>query len=66
MKLKENKKVLSEGLFDRIIDNFFGALKSGVSDRYIAAAEKAGVHPQAMDLMKSIEKQSNLLKRLNK
>jgi hypothetical protein len=61
-----NKKQLKEGLLDRIIDNFFSALKSGVSDRYIAAAEKAGVHPQTLDLMKTIANDSNLLKKASK
>jgi hypothetical protein len=61
-----NKTQLKEGLLDKIVDNFFSALKQGVSNRYIAAAEKAGVHPQTLDLMRTIEKDSNLLKKANK
>lgn len=62
----DNKRQLKEGLLERIIDNFFNALKKGVSDRYIDAAEKAGVHPEALDLMRNIEKNSNLLKKISK
>lgn len=61
-----DKKQLKEGLLDKIVDNFFNALKKGVSDRYIDAAERAGVHPEALDLMKTIEKHSNLLKKISK
>lgn len=62
----DNKKQLKEGLLNKIVDNFFNALKQGVSDRYIDAAERAGVHPQTLDLMRTIEKHSNLLKKSNK
>jgi hypothetical protein len=55
MKLKENKAVLSEGLLNKIVDNFFKALQKGVSDSYIAAAHKAGMHPEAIKVMKQLE-----------
>jgi hypothetical protein len=57
MKLKENKAVLSEGLLNKIVDNFFKALQRGVSDSYIAAADKAGMHPDAIKVMKQMEDQ---------
>jgi hypothetical protein len=57
MKLKENKPVLSEGLLNKIVDNFFKALQKGVSDNYIAAADKAGMHPDAIKVMKQMEDQ---------
>lgn len=57
MKLKENKAVLSEGLLNKIVDNFFKALQKGVSDSYIAAADKAGMHPDAIKVMKQMEDQ---------
>jgi len=57
MKLKENKTVLSEGLLNKIVDNFFKALQKGVSDNYIAAADKAGMHPDAIKVMKQMEDQ---------
>lgn len=62
----DNKKQLKEGLLNKIIDNFFNSLKRGVSDRYIDAAEREGVHPETIDLMRAIEKHSNLLKKSNK
>jgi hypothetical protein len=65
MKLKENKAVLSEGLLNKIVDNFFKALQKGVSDSYIAAADKAGMHPTAIKAMKNIEDQyGDLLKQI--
>ena len=65
MKLKENKSVLSEGLLNKIVDNFFKALQKGVSDNYIAAADKAGMHPEAIKAMKNIEDQyGDLLKQI--
>ena len=65
MKLKENKSVLSEGLLNKIVDNFFKALQKGVSDSYIAAADKAGMHPEAIKVMKNIEDQyGDLLKQI--
>jgi hypothetical protein len=57
MKLKENKVVLSEGLLNKIVDNFFKALQKGVSDNYIAAADKAGMPPAAIKVMKQMEDQ---------
>ena len=57
MKLKENKTVLSEGLLNKIVDNFFKALQKGVSDNYIAAADKAGMPPAAIKVMKQMEDQ---------
>jgi hypothetical protein len=57
MKLKENKAVLSEGLLNKIVDNFFKALQKGVSDNYIAAADKAGMPPAAIKVMKQMEDQ---------
>lgn len=54
MKLNENKPALTEGLLNKIVDNFFKALQKGVSDSYIAAAEKAGVHPEVAKSMKKI------------
>jgi hypothetical protein len=56
MKLKESKPELTEGLLNRIVDNFFKSLQKGVSDNYIAAAEKAGVHPEVAKSMKKIAK----------
>lgn len=65
MKLKENKAVLTEGLLNKIVDNFFKALQKGVSDSYIAAADKAGMHPEAIKVMKNIEDQyGDLLKQI--
>jgi hypothetical protein len=57
MKSKENKAVLSESLLNKIVDNFFKALQKGVSDNYIAAANKAGMHPDAIKVMKQMEDQ---------
>ena len=36
-------KINEQGFLEKIVDNFFGSLKRGVSDRYIAAAKKAGL-----------------------
>lgn len=49
-----DKKQLKEGLLEKIVDNFFGSLKRGVSDRYIVAAKKAGVHPEVAKSMEKI------------
>lgn len=65
MKLKENKSVLSEGLLNKIVDNFFKALQKGVSDSYIAAADKAGMHPDAIKAMRELEDNyGDLLKKI--
>ncbi len=59
-----SKPQLKEGLLEKIVDNFFSALKRGVADRYIAAAEKAGVHPDVANYMKEMEKNRKLLDKL--
>lgn len=52
----ENKKEpISEGLLTNIVDNFFKSLQRGVADRYIAAAQKAGVHPEVAKQMKKLD-----------
>jgi hypothetical protein len=54
--MENNKEQISEGLLTSIVDNFFKSLQRGVADRYIKAAEKAGVHPEVskrMDKMKN-------------
>ena len=53
--MDNNKPQLTEGLLTSIVDNFFKSLQKGVSDRYIKAAEKAGVHPEAAKAMKKLE-----------
>jgi hypothetical protein len=54
-------KINEQGFLEKIVDNFFGSLKRGVSDRYIAAAEKAGVDPQLTAHMKEMEKYHKLI-----
>ena len=52
----ENKKEpISEGLLTNIVDNFFKSLQRGVASRYIAAAEKAGVHPEVAKKMDKLK-----------
>mgnify|MGYP003352092626 CR=1 FL=1 len=51
-----DKKQLKEGLLEKIVDNFLGSLKKGVSDRYIDAAKKAGVHPEVAKSMEKMAK----------
>lgn len=52
----ENKKEqLSEGLLTSIVDNFFKSLQKGVADRYIKAAEKAGMHPEVAKKMEKMK-----------
>lgn len=52
----ENKKEpISEGLLTNIVDNFFKSLQRGVADRYIKAAEKAGVHPEVAKKMEKMK-----------
>lgn len=53
--MANNKQQISEGLLTNIVDNFFKSLQKGVSSRYIAAAEKAGVHPEVAKQMKKLE-----------
>ena len=53
--MADNKKQLTEGLISSIVDNFFKSLEKGVADRYIKAAEKAGVHPEVAKSMKKLE-----------
>ena len=53
--MENNKKQISEGLLTNIVDNFFKSLQKGVSDRYIQAAQKAGMHPDAVKAMKNID-----------
>jgi hypothetical protein len=48
-------KINEEGFLEKIVDNFFGSLKRGVSDRYIAAAKKAGLDDESVRIMKDIE-----------
>lgn len=55
MHMADNKKQISEGLLTSIVDNFFKSLQKGVSSRYIAAAEKAGVHPEVAKTMKKMK-----------
>lgn len=56
MKRKNIKKEsLNEGLYDRFIDGFFGALKKGVADSFQKKAEKAGIPDEMLDHMKEME-----------
>jgi hypothetical protein len=48
-------KINEEGFLEKIVDNFFSSLKRGVSDRYIAAAKKAGLDDESVRIMKDIE-----------
>lgn len=48
-------KINEEGFLEKIVDNFFGSLKRGVSDKYIAAAKKAGLDDESVRIMKDIE-----------
>ena len=48
-------KINEQGFLEKIVDNFFGSLKRGVSDRYIAAAKKAGLDDESVRIMKDIE-----------
>ena len=57
-------KINEEGFLEKIVDNFFSALKRGVADRYINAAEKAGVHPDVTNYMKEMEKNRKLIDKL--
>jgi hypothetical protein len=52
----DNNKQLKEGLLDKIVDNFFKSMQKGVSDNYIAAAKKAGVHPEVTKTMEKMAK----------
>ena len=62
----DNRNQLKEGLLDKIVDNFFSALKRGVADNYIAAAEKAGVDPVIAASMKEMEKHNKIMAKLLK
>lgn len=63
MKRKNIKKEsLNEGLYDRFIDGFFGALKKGVADSFHKKAEKAGMPDEMVDHLKKMEKQYAELK----
>jgi hypothetical protein len=53
--MENNKEQISEGLLTNIVDNFFKSLQKGVGSRYIAAAQKAGVHPEVAKQMKKLE-----------
>jgi hypothetical protein len=53
--MANNKKQISEGLLTSIVDNFFKSLQKGVADRYIKAAEKAGVHPEVAKKMEKMK-----------
>jgi hypothetical protein len=59
-------KINEEGFLEKIVDNFFSALKRGVADRYINAAEKAGIHPDVANYMKEMEKNRKLIDKLMK
>jgi len=59
-------KINEEGFLEKIVDNFFSALKRGVADRYINAGEKAGVHPDVANYMKEMEKNRKLIDKLMK
>jgi hypothetical protein len=48
-------KINEQGFLEKIVDNFFGSLKRGVSDRYIAAAKKAGLDDETIKIMKDME-----------
>jgi hypothetical protein len=61
MKLKEKTPLMKEGILVKIVDNFFSALKRGVADRYISAAEDAGVDPKITAHMKEMEKYNRLI-----
>ena len=63
----DNKKQLKEGLLNKIVDNFFKALQKGVSDSYIAAADKAGMSPEGIKAMKEFEDEySDLMIKIRK
>lgn len=53
--MEKNKQKISEGLLTNIVDNFFKSLQRGVADRYIKAAEKAGVHPEVAKKMEKMK-----------
>ena len=53
--MANNKEQISEGLLTSIVDNFFKSLQKGVADRYIKAAEKAGVHPEVAKKMEKMK-----------
>lgn len=53
--MSNKKPQLTEGLLSSIIDNFFKSLHKGIADRYIKAAEKAGVHPDIAKKLKDID-----------
>ncbi len=53
--MDKNKQKISEGLLTNIVDNFFKSLQRGVADRYIKAAEKAGVHPEVAKKMEKMK-----------
>jgi hypothetical protein len=53
--MENNKQQISEGLLTNIVDNFFKSLQRGVATRYIAAAEKAGVHPEVAKHMQKLK-----------
>ena len=58
--MENNKEQISEGLLTNIVDNFFKSLQKGVGTRYIAAAQKAGVHPEVAKQMKKLELKRNI------
>ena len=53
--MANNKEQISEGLLTIIVYNFFKSLQKGVADRYIKAAEKAGVHPEVAKKMEKMK-----------
>lgn len=59
-------KINEEGFLEKIVDNFFSALKRGVADKYISAAEKAGVHPTIAASMREMEKANKEIDKLIK
>jgi len=66
MKLKENTPLIKEGILVKIVDNFFKGLQQGVADRYAAAAQKAGAHPEMVDAMKRMDNENEKFRSIMK
>jgi len=59
-----SKKQVNEGLFGaakKFSDAFFNGLSRNTADRVIKQAEKRGLPPEAVDAMKRIKKDNEIL-----
>jgi hypothetical protein len=64
-----SKKQINEGLFsatDKFISAFFRGLENNTANRVIKQAEKSKLPPQAIKLMKNIEKDKEFLSKILK